>query len=51
MCGSDTLAMLVSSTSMNVAIDTTTATSHGLTPGLAAELGERGIGMGQAISD
>ena len=30
MCGSDTLAMLVSSTSMNVAIVTTSAMAHGL---------------------
>ena len=33
MCGSETLAMLVSSTSMNVAIATTTAISHGLNAG------------------
>jgi hypothetical protein len=32
MCGSATLAMLVSSTSMNAARDTTTAISQGLTP-------------------
>ena len=30
MCPSDTLAMLVSITSMNVAMETTTAISHGL---------------------
>ena len=33
MCGSATLAMLVSSTSMNAAIDTTTVISHGLYDG------------------
>ena len=38
MCRSETLAMLVSSTSMNVAMETTIATSHGLIPGLAALL-------------
>src|SRR5713101_6447418 len=32
MCGSDTLAMLVSSTSMNVASVTVRATTHGLNP-------------------
>src|SRR5580698_2854096 len=32
MCGSDTLAMLVSSTSMKVAIVTTRAMAHGLWP-------------------
>ena len=36
MCGSATLAMLVSSTSMNVAIETTTAISHGLNPARSA---------------
>ncbi len=30
MCGSDTLAMLVSSTSMKVAMVTTSAMAHGL---------------------
>ncbi len=32
MCGRLTFAMLVSSTSMNVAIDTTSAMTHGLRP-------------------
>ena len=32
MCGSETLAMLVSSTSMNVAMVTTSAIAHGLWP-------------------
>src|SRR5271170_4638890 len=32
MCGRDTFAMLVSSTSMNVAIVTTSAIAHGLWP-------------------
>ena len=32
MCGSETLAMLVSSTSMKVAIVTTSAIAHGLWP-------------------
>ena len=32
MCGSETLAMLVSSTSMNVAIVTTSAMTQGLCP-------------------
>jgi hypothetical protein len=32
MCGSETFAMLVSSTSMNVAIVTTSAMAHGLCP-------------------
>jgi hypothetical protein len=36
MCGSATLAMLVSSTSMKAASETTTAMSHGLTSALAA---------------
>src|SRR4051812_16322629 len=44
MCGSETLAMLVSSTSMNVAMETVTATSHGFTPGFAAEFGVLGMG-------
>ena len=34
MCGSETLAMLVSSTSMNVASITVAAISHGLTAGV-----------------
>ena len=46
----DTLAMLVSSTSMKVAMDTTTATSQGLTPGLAALLGVLGKDMGFSLS-
>ena len=33
MCGSETLAMLVSSTSMNVASVTVSAMIHGLTAG------------------
>ncbi len=32
MCGSETLAMLVSSTSMKVAMVTTSAMTHGLWP-------------------
>src|SRR6185295_4620386 len=37
MCGSETLTTVVSSTSMNVANMTATATSHGLTCGCCCE--------------
>jgi hypothetical protein len=38
MCGSATLAMLVSSTSINAASETTTAISQGFTLGYDAEV-------------
>jgi hypothetical protein len=48
ICESETLAILVSSTSMNVAIETTMAISQGFTPGFAAVFGVLGTGMGGA---
>src|ERR1700691_266569 len=39
MCGKATLAMLVSSTSMNAAMATTIATSHGLNFGVQISVG------------
>ncbi len=47
MCGSDTLAMLVSRISMNVAIVTTMATTQGLTLGLAQRSATTGGGGDQ----
>ena len=50
MCGSDTFAMLVSSTSMNVAIVTTRAMTHGLRPpGPARREVGRGARRGAAV--
>ena len=45
MCGSATLAMLVSSTSMKVAIVTTSAMIHGLCFGVHAATGTAGDSM------
>src|ERR1700722_8011614 len=42
MCGSETFAMLVSSTSMNVAIVTTRAMAHGLWPPVQPVLKQAG---------
>src|SRR5580765_4612004 len=48
MCGSDTLAMLVSSSSMKVAIVTVMAISHGLIAGFAWAGASASVGAGGA---
>src|SRR5580704_2161709 len=50
MCGSATLAMLVSSTSMNAASDTTTAISQGLTAGCGKTTGAEAT-LGRELID